>query len=339
MAIFLPCCVSFYSLGNDPYRKGLLGAIISLVWALAFGALPFLLLSSYVRDIPHSPDGVLTDTEKLLSQPYFKLLSIIFFVFGTLLAAKTVLMIPAGLIPTSAVKNSSFLSYLFVPSSTRSASFTKQAATKKINKMIDQARTMHFKKQLGRPISPLDQFMLCGMSTEDCGGLLWTWKEIISGRLVNTHGIWLQSSLLVGQEGQIIVLIFGLVLAVWGAMRIAEELAQQRRDLESDPPSYLRDQALYFTPYPWVIWVSFGVGTAIAAIIGTTLVLLYIPSNTATVFKLRTGVIGTFRNPVNFAGYRKNADVICYNGKLIPRDRQPCNVAFRPCHHPSSNHS
>ena len=307
----------FRSLGNDPYRKGLLGSIISLIWAISFGAVPFLLLTSYVRDIPHSPDGVLTETEKLLSQPYFELLSIIFFVFGSLLAAKTVLMIPAGLIPTSAVKNSSLLSYLFVPSSTRSASFTKQAATKKINKMIDQARSMHFKTQLGRAISPLDQFMLCGMSSEDCGGLIWTWKEIISGRLVSTHGIWLQSSLLVGQEGQIIVLVFGLVLAVWGAMRIAEGLAQQRRDLESQPPSYLRDQALYFTPYPWVIWVSFGVGVAVAGIIGTALVLLYIPSNTATVFKLRTGVISTFRSPAKFAGYRKNADVTCYNGKLI----------------------
>ena len=285
--------------------------------------MPFLLLTSYVQDIPHSPDGILNETEKILSQPYFKLLSVIFFVFGCLLAAKTILMMPAGLIPTSAIKNSSFLSYVFVPSSTRSAFFTKQAASKKINKMLDQARSMHFKTQLGRPISPMDHFMLCGMSTEDCGGLLWTWKEIVSGRLVTTHGIWLQSNLLVGQEGQIIVLVFGLVLAIWGAMRIAEEVAQQRRDLESEPPSYLRDQALYFTPYPWVIWVSFGVGVAIAAIIGSALVLLYLPSNTATVLKLRAGVIGTFRDPVKFSDYRKSADAICYNGKY-------CHYALSP---------
>ena len=311
----LPSFVPYFtSLGNDPYRRGVLGTTISFIWAVFFGAFPFLLLSAYVRDIPHSPDGVMTETEELLSQPYFRLIAIIFFIFGSLLATKCVLMIPTGLIPTSSIKGSRLLSYLFVPSSTRHASFTKEAATRKINKVIDQARSMHFKTQLGRPISPLDQFILCGMSTESRGGLLWTWKEIVSGRLLSTHGIWLQSSLLVGQEGQIVVLVFGLVLAVWGAMQLAENAAQQRRDLEIEPPSYLRDQALYVTPYPWVIWASFGAGVAVAAMIGITLVLLYIPSNTATVFKLRSGVIGSFRDP-KFATYRKNADVICYNGE------------------------
>mmetsp|Transcript_5806 Transcript_5806/g.12622 ORF Transcript_5806/g.12622 Transcript_5806/m.12622 type:complete len:968 (-) Transcript_5806:4825-7728(-) len=306
------------SLGNDPHRKDLCGVIISVVWAVSFGTLPYSLLKSYAEGIPHSPDGVLTEIETLLSQPYFKLMAVLFFVFGLLLALKMLLEIPMLCIPESVAKKSPVLSYLFIPSSKRSAAATKQAATRKINRMIGQARTMHFKTQLGAPVSALDQYFLCGQTSQSSGGLFWTWKEIFSGRLVNTHGVWLHSNLLIGQEGQVIVLSFGLALGIWGGIQLGESLAKQREALEQEPPSYLRDQSLYFTPYPWNVYVSFGVGLAIAGIIGASLLALYIPSTVATVMKLRTGVISTFRSPTKFGVYRTAADTICYNaGNMV----------------------
>lgn len=283
-----------------------------------FGTLPYALLSSYNDGIPHSPDGELNKTEKLLSQPYFQVEAVVFFICGVLLALKMLMMIPIAFVQDSVLKKSNILSYLFVPTSTRSAGFMKQAATKKINLMIERARSMHFKTQLGEPVSVLDQFMLCGQTTEPCGGLFWTWKEILSGRLLHFHGIWLQSSLLVGQEGQIMILLFGLALGIWGAVQLGEGLAHQRKQLESEPPSSLRDQVLYFTPLPWNVYVSFGVGIGTAGIVGVTLLALYIPSTIATVLKLRTGVISTFREPTKFGGFRASADTICYNvGNMI----------------------
>ena len=103
------------------------------------------------------------------------------------------------------------------------------------------------------------------------------------------------------------VLLFGFVLGVWGAMQLGKSLAEQRKQLELEPPSYLRDQALYLTPYPWDVYVSFGVGLGIAGIIGTVLLALYIPSTVCTVLKLRTGAISTFRDPAKFGGFRASA--------------------------------
>ena len=131
-------------------------------------------------------------------------------------------------------------------------------------------------------------------------------KQIRSKRLLKEHGIWLPSNLAVGQEGQVIVLAFFLLLGVFGAIQSAEAAGDRRAELESEPPTRYTETGLYYIPEPWVIIYSFAAGLAVACIVGCCLILLYIPSTISTIMQLRTGRIKTLTNP-KFEQYRSAA--------------------------------
>ena len=52
-------------------------------------------------------------------------------------------------------------------------------------------------------------FVLRGERREDyCGGLVWTWRRLLSGALFDEEGIWIASRLIIIQGVQLILLAF-----------------------------------------------------------------------------------------------------------------------------------
>ena len=122
-------------------------------------------------------------------------------------------------------------------------------------------------------------------------------QQFRSKRLLKQYGIWLPSNLAVGQEGQIIALIFRFIVGLVGMFESARAAEERRTELEQEPESITRDTALYYIPEPWVIFYSFIAGVGVSGIIGCCLILVYAPSTVATIMKLRSGQIKTLTNP------------------------------------------
>ena len=110
----------------------------------------------------------------------------------------------------------------------------KRAATRKVNRMLMNAREMHgpattektseTKEAESSQVAGesealhLDQgdavfqnYTLRGERSVPAGSLFWTWRKILSGDLFEEEGIWLPSRLLVFQVGQV---FFGLFTSV-----------------------------------------------------------------------------------------------------------------------------
>jgi len=82
-------------------------------------------------------------------------------------------------------------------------------------------------------------YVLRGEQIEDAGGILWTWKRILSGKLSDTEGIWLPTRLLVFQGVQFVtgIVLVGMVFAITA---IAANRAEGfRDDLDPDLPDWV----------------------------------------------------------------------------------------------------
>ena len=156
-------------------------------------------------------------------------------------------------------------SFVVTPSNLQGEARLKRAATKKLNKMITNAHSLHdgleATKDCGvstRALRSVEQatsgsvgslsaadktllnFVLKGQTVEQVGGFQWTWKMIFSGALFDTEGIWLPTRLLVFQGGQ--VLGFGVVsMVIWiGSRGVADLAAEAQKTLPDDLPSWAR---------------------------------------------------------------------------------------------------
>jgi hypothetical protein len=77
------------------------------------------------------------------------------------------------------------------------------------------------------------QYILRGKTVDDSGGIFWSWRQFVTGRLFDTEGIWLPSRLMVIQGvllGLSIVLGLILLRATKYAADEAEKKFQETRD-------------------------------------------------------------------------------------------------------------
>jgi hypothetical protein len=164
----------------------------------------------------------------------------------------------------------------------------KHAATRKINLLLQNAHQMHGavdittgRESLGLTKSlrasqsdPVFQnYVLFGESHESAGSLVWTWQQLLSGRLYDTEGVWLPARLWIFQIGQILVACLVCILLFAFIETAVEAADEANADLPEDLPQWVydivptgRETRMALTPAAWV-----------AVIVCIALILLYIP--------------------------------------------------------------
>jgi hypothetical protein len=164
----------------------------------------------------------------------------------------------------------------------------KQAASKKIDVLLRNARQMHVPLEtkgerdstgltnylLESQRNPVFQnYTIFGEGHEDAASLLWTWKQLYSGRLFDTEGIWLPSRLWIFQLGQVGLAGFIFVALFKFIKRAVKEADKTKEALPSGLPQWVydivptgREVKFALIPAAWV-----------ALLICASLILLYIP--------------------------------------------------------------
>ena len=149
--------------------------------------------------------------------------------------------------------------YLMVPSNTRGESRLKEAATRKLNTMLQNAHGLHdldgkscsssgsqrLSSKSGPSNPTVDRtmlnYVLNGQRIETVGGLRWTWSLVLSGELFDTEGIWLPTRLVVFQGAQILICSV-LALIYYVTIEIIADYADEAQDtLPDDLPQWARE--------------------------------------------------------------------------------------------------
>ena len=217
--------------------------------------------------------------------------------------------------------------WLWLTSNTFGEARSKKSAIRKINRMLLNACDMHtFDDDVDAPAvnhptsfalsitnrpavdRTMLNYVLRGQRLEDTGGLFWAWKQIFTGRLFDTEGIWLPTRLVVFQGAQIIITIL-LSLILLAVSRIAAEEAEKARaELDPTLPQWVKDiiptkQDVYYALFP---------AASVSIVVMICLVLLYIPSACSTIILYRCGQIPSLGSRY-FLKYRNAVDVAYMN--------------------------
>lgn len=201
---------------------------------------------------------------------------------------------------------------------------SKRAGTRKINRLLLNAFSLHDLDGISRPTNaslvnanttndiPVDRtmlnYVLRGQKLENAGGLFWTWRLLSSGQFFDTEGIWLPTRLLVFQCGQVLVaLIFTYIFFVTTEW-IADQAGEARANLDPDLPQWVQDiiptrQDVNLALYP---------ATAISIVVMISLILVYIPTATSTIILYRCGQIPSLGSRY-FVKYRNKVDTAYMN--------------------------
>ena len=111
------------------------------------------------------------------------------------------------------IRSPQFLARWFATSNVRGSCRTKKAATRKINALLENAYELHPKGisgQEGPATTELTMvnFVLKGERFEDCAGVFWTYKRLLSGALFDEEGVWIASRLIIIQSVQAVFVVF-----------------------------------------------------------------------------------------------------------------------------------
>ena len=193
----------------------------------------------------------------------------------------------------------------------------KHAATRKLNTLLANARSMHgtFKSiiadsslQKSQSDTVFQNFTLKGERRVEEGNLFWVWKRIFTGELFDTEGIWLPSRLLIFQFGQMIISVFVLFFIFILVERAAEQADKARDDLNPDLPDWFVDFVPTGNQVRWALIPAASVSVAVCFF----LLSIYIPSTVKTVLKYRCGQLRALGD-INFQLARAGPDAAYMN--------------------------
>lgn len=164
---------------------------------------------------------------------------------------------------------------------------TKRAATRKINKLLINARDMHGLTEAlapGQESSTMSfhksqsdtvfqNYTLNGEKFEDAGSLLWAWERIITGELFDSEGIWLPSRLIIFQFGQIAIAIMTLFLLFIFVGKVAKAADNAQTTISDGLPDWFYDFVPTGKQVKWALVPAASISVAVSVF----LILLYIP--------------------------------------------------------------
>ena len=301
------------SLANDPYRFTWQSAVVSASALLMFTIVPHAFIESFKGDVPHGDDGQYTNLDRIVSSKWFQVAIDTYLAYGLVL----LIFIPKHVISHHCSlddqRSPGIIGRRFLSSDLIRSAGTKRAATRKINSLLDNAKTLHLEcKDQGGRQSVMARYLIHEDNYQDAGGVIWSFVMLLSNRLVEEHGVWIHSTLAVAQEGQILVFIFLITILMYETNIMAEYAEATIADVEASEISFATDLILWYIPRGAVIRKSSYVGISFAIGVGIVLIVLYLPSTVSTILKLRCGAL-TSINDKHFAKYRWSADTTYYN--------------------------
>ena len=174
----------------------------------------------------------------------------------------------------------------FVSHAIRGHTSMKRAAHFKLTKLLIRSYMLHdpnaskyFKKKkdsvasISKDDPAMKNFVLYGDQNEFSGGVLWTFKRLLSRNIFDEEGVWVSSRLVFIQCGQIsLSIVFVGVLIK--QTPVFEAYVQEAKDALPDGlPSWVYDMV----PDPWMIRTSLYPALICAGFVCVGLVILYIP--------------------------------------------------------------
>ena len=183
------------------------------------------------------------------------------------------------------------LGRIAVTSHDRGTARVKQAATRKLNQMLQNANLLHepidasadratlaIPSALNKNVHEdptFQNFVLYGENKVPAGSFRWTWQRIRSGRLFDTEGIWLPTRLLVFQAGQA---IFGIFIAYGSFVTVGYVAERAQVAHDSLPEDDLIPQWVYdIVPTGKQVKQALYPACAVASTVMLMIVLAYMP--------------------------------------------------------------
>lgn len=213
---------------------------------------PFLI----VRRVQEEEDIANSTTSDLIQNDAYKRLQLVPLGIGFLLAFLFLLELLKSLFRwccSFSTFLSEFLNGLTASSSAWADTRLKRAATRKVNKLLMNARRLHQPIELAPGVlressvgnvtsdETMRNFVLDKERTELVGGLGWTWYKIFDGTLFDTEGMWINTRLRIIQVAQVIVIFAVSVIMLRSVERIADQSEEARDDLGPNVPGWVRD--------------------------------------------------------------------------------------------------
>ena len=121
--------------------------------------------------------------------------------------------------------------------------------------------------------STMRNFVLRGERFERCGGLFWTWHELLRGNLHSTEGIWYNTRLIIMQVAQVSIGILVSIIMLLSVPKIADEAEKAREDLDPDTPQW----AIDLLPTRTMVYRSLFPASFTAIFVMVLLIGVYIP--------------------------------------------------------------
>jgi len=122
------------------------------------------------------------------------------------------------------------------------------------------------------------------VDTDECGGLYWTYSNIISNNLYKKEGVWVSTRIIVGALAQFIISLLVPVLGITVTRHFVNYI--------DDKTSHLPDTTHTLN----VLELAGKIGTVFATVTCMYLSLIPIPSAVATSLKFRSGVIPSLQD-------------------------------------------
>ncbi|CAB9518024.1 expressed unknown protein [Seminavis robusta] len=215
----------------------------------------------------------------------------------------------------------------------------KCAATHKIADVIENALGMHMVEGASTKGQVMRNFFLHGETVVEVGGVPWTLKQLFSRRLFFEEGIRFTGRLWIGLIVQAIVTIVGVAYASALVEMFGHAIDEIRSDLGF---RFTKEEILAFSPYEWATvtrdqltvteeeqaildylpekWMIDAAGIpaiVVGTLVATFCILVYVPSYTNKVLKLRNGTIPSLKDPY-FGTYRNSPDNVVQNvGNMV----------------------
>jgi hypothetical protein len=163
----------------------------------------------------------------------------------------------------------------------------KQAGTRKVNLLLQNARLMHGttdavdRDSIGLASSlreaqsdtVFQNYTLFGEGHEDAGSLFWTWQLLYSGRLFDTEGVWLPARLWIFQVGHIVITCFVVV----AHLRILDNAVSAAEDGNASLPDGLPQWVYDIVPTGREVEIALRPAGAVAISVCILITLIYIP--------------------------------------------------------------
>lgn len=193
----------------------------------------------------------------------------------------------------------------------------KQAATRKVNTLLVNARSMHGSAQSvynadslrkSQSDTVFQNYTLKGESKAKIGNIFWVAERILTGELFDTEGIWLPSRLLIFQAGQITFSCFILFYLFIVVERAADAADEASKNLNPALPSWYID----FVPTGAQVRKALMPAAIISVGVCFCLVLIYIPSSVKTILQFRCGQLRALGD-ANFQLAREGPDLAYMN--------------------------